>query len=379
MYNKTFHFEIRDLLTQFIAAMDDVVIGRYDKNRNKHETIKVRYVHAPKERVIYDIVNKSQNITVPVISISITSIQRDVNRVFNKIDGLYAPINKNRFDSTVIGMPIPVDLSIAMSIITNYQSDMDQIISNFVPYSNPYIVICWKIPKEFGIEYVEEIRSTVIWDGTINLEYPIDIESTGKPRFVANTNFTIKGWLFPQEPDNLIKNIYFVKSNFRTTSKLDLSYDQINALSAEGLQYDALTNIRKETEMVSVSGVPYVTNLYMNTSAGPNLLLDTNVIIGNKNSFLILGKNFNYTTNVLISSNSSTFYNNLTTFNYEYYPEIRGFILPKTFYKILNKNSIYITLPNLTENADMNFVVTNFIGWSDTNSINTNLVYISGL
>jgi hypothetical protein len=41
------------------------------------------------------------------------------------------------------------------SIITNYQSDMDQILSNFVPYSNPYIVICWKIPEEFGIKEQE--------------------------------------------------------------------------------------------------------------------------------------------------------------------------------------------------------------------------------
>jgi hypothetical protein len=48
MHNKTFNFEIRDLLTQFIAAMDDVVISRYNKEREEKERIKVRYVHAPK-------------------------------------------------------------------------------------------------------------------------------------------------------------------------------------------------------------------------------------------------------------------------------------------------------------------------------------------
>jgi hypothetical protein len=382
MFNKTFHFEIQDLLTQFIAAMDDVVIGRYNKNREQKEKIKVRYVHAPKERVLFDIVNKAQNITLPVISVALESVSRDQNRVFNKIDGMYAPIGKNIYgrDTAFIAMPIPVDLNVSLSIITNYQSDMDQILSNFVPYSNPYIVICWKIPEEFGIKDTEEIRSVVMWDGNINLEYPKDLEPGTKPRFVANTSFLIKGWLFPQETEDYAKNIYFVKSNFRTTSQLLLNYDQIASLSAEAAVYDTLTNTLKETEFVNLSGSPYITNLYMNTSGGPIELVGGNVIIGSfRNTFTILGKNFDTTSHVLISSDSSTFYTNYSAFGYTYYPTVSGFILPKVNYKILNKNAIFLSIPFAKDTANINFVVLNSIGWKDTNSINTNLLYISGI
>ena len=382
MFDKAFHFEVHDLLTQFIAAMDDVVIGRYNKNREKKEELKVRYVHAPKERVLYDIVNKAQNITVPVISVSITSLQRDVSRVFNKIDGLYAPVNKNPkgINTARIPMPVPVNLSLALTIITNYQSDMDQIISNFVPYSNPYIIICWKIPEEFGVESLQEIRSEVLWDGNISMDYPIEMEAGTKPRFTATTNFTIKGWLFPASGDDYYKNIYFVKSNFRTTSKLKLDYDSITSLSTEAAEYDSINGLLKETEFAPISGSPYITNLYTHTSGGPTDVYGDKAILGNTNPIIILGKNFNYTTHVLLSSNLSTLYTNHSTFNFKHYPTIDGFVLPTTSYKIMSKNAIYINLPVLSGSAvNINFVVVNDIGWKDTNSINTNLVYISGV
>ena len=35
MKNGAFHFEIKNLLMQFIAAFDDTVISRYNKNREK--------------------------------------------------------------------------------------------------------------------------------------------------------------------------------------------------------------------------------------------------------------------------------------------------------------------------------------------------------
>jgi len=382
MFDKAFHFEVHDLLTQFIAAMDDVVIGRYNKNREKKEELKVRYVHAPKERVLFDIINKAQNITVPVISVSITSLQRDVGRVFNKIDGLYAPVGRNEKGTNTarIPMPVPVNLSLALSIITNYQSDMDQIISNFVPYSNPYIIICWKIPEEFGVESLQEIRSEVLWDGNISMDYPIEMEAGTKPRFTATTNFTIKGWLFPASGDDYYKNIYFVKSNFRTTSKLKLDYDSLASLSTEAAEYDSINGVLKETEFAPISGSPYITNLYMHTSSGPMDVNGNKAIIGNSSPIIILGKNFNYTTHVLLSSNLSTLYTNHSTFNFKYYPTINGFDLPTTNYKVMSKNAIYINLPFLSgDKVNVNFVVVNDIGWKDTNSINTNLIYISGV
>lgn len=374
MQNKTHHFEIHDLLTQFVAAMDDVVISRYNKQREEKERIKVRYIHAPKERVLYDLVNKAQNITLPVISVSINSIQRDESRVFNKIDGFFEPVSRNTQNRLTarISMPVPVNLSVSVSIIANYQTDLEQILSNFVPYSNPYIIISWKTPKEFQVQNLEEIRSEVLWDGSISLEYPTDIDSGTKARFTATTSFTIKGWIFPAAMDELYKNIYFVDSNFRLTDKFNFNYDSYSTdLSA----INGLT----ETEVVSISGAPLLTNIYLNEEHGPTELSGRHTIVGNRNSLVILGQNFQYTTGILVSSNSNSFYTNLTSLSYTYYPTVRGFILPAQNYKVMNKNAIHITLPNFNKNAKINFVVLNTIGWKDTNSIDTSFYYISSV
>ena len=89
MKGDPFYFEIKDVLTQFIAAFDDVVISRYNKERVIKDKIQVRYVYAPKQRVLHDLVNKAKHITLPAIAVSISSIKRDEKRVFNKLSGSY--------------------------------------------------------------------------------------------------------------------------------------------------------------------------------------------------------------------------------------------------------------------------------------------------
>ena len=133
MKNRAFHFEIKDLLTQFVAAFDDTVISRYNKSRQKKNNIEVRYVFAPKQRVLYDIVNKAQNLTLPVVAINLTGITRDESRVFNKLAP--ADIPAQQIEAPNAGskflMPVPVNLEVSMSILARYMQDVDQIVSNF--------------------------------------------------------------------------------------------------------------------------------------------------------------------------------------------------------------------------------------------------------
>lgn len=78
---------------------------------------------------------------------------------------------------------------------------MDQIISNFVPFCNPYVVISWKVPEAFKLSVGQEIRSEVLWDGSVAVNYPTELTSSQKARVTADTTFTIKGWLFKDTTD----------------------------------------------------------------------------------------------------------------------------------------------------------------------------------
>jgi hypothetical protein len=220
MKNYTFAWEIQTLLEQFVSAFNDVIIKRYDKNKNAiapTSGFKVRYIYAPKQRVINSLTTPAPGgITAPVIAVNITSISRDNSRVFNKHEGFdvaYVPNDGSGTYVKNIHQPVPINISVNMTILTKYQSDMDQILTNFIPYCDPYVIISWKLPAVSKSSIPYEIRSEILWSGNVNLNYPTDISPTQAFRLTADTSFTIKGWLF-KKMDETINKIYTIQSDY---------------------------------------------------------------------------------------------------------------------------------------------------------------------
>ena len=221
MKNESFYFEVKDIITQFVAAFNDIVIKRYNKDKSVADQIKVRFTYAPKERVLHDLVNKSQHLTLPAVAVSISSIERDSERVFNKILGTFDNPTFST-ESKHLPAPVPINISVNMSILAKFQTDMDQILSNFIPYSNPYIIISWPVPLDLtGLTDLREIRSEVLWSGSVSMEYPVEQQPTQPARITADTSFTIKGCLFPYKPVTTVKNIYYVNTHVTAVTGLE--------------------------------------------------------------------------------------------------------------------------------------------------------------
>ena len=91
-------------------------------------------MYAPKTRVFNYLNNPAPGgLTVPVIGVNINSITRDNTRVFNKNEGFRVPYSNEEdslpYDKKIL-QPVPVNIGVSMTIVTKYQNDMDQIISN---------------------------------------------------------------------------------------------------------------------------------------------------------------------------------------------------------------------------------------------------------
>ena len=71
----------------------------------------------------------------------------------------------------------------------------------------------WIVPTSQNLASNYEIRSEVLWSGDISLDYPIEVSGTQPARVIANTSFTIKGWLFRGPVDD-VKNIFTIDQNF---------------------------------------------------------------------------------------------------------------------------------------------------------------------
>ena len=379
MKNRAFHFEIKNLLTQFVAAFDDTVISRFDKNRNAKSNIDVRYVFAPKQRVMYDIVNKAQNITLPVVAINLDSISRDESRVFNKLNAALIPATESEYSksSSKFLMPVPVNLEVSMSILARYMQDVDQIISNFVPYNNPYIILTWKVPEEYGASYDQEIRSEVLWSGSLNYSTPTDTTFSEKFRITVDTSFTIKGWLFPEEKEN-VGNIYKIDNNFiavdlqnRIFSPLD---QQISNKTYTEQGYGALSGYDSTvptnySETITVSGIPEFTNIFYTTSGVfEQLRSTTNVISSQTNNFLLYGKALDYSNSLYISANKLAFFTDYQQITSAKLDTISAYKLDDSLYNIATDNLVSISLPTstLSGSGKFTFVTANEAGWASS-------------
>ncbi len=374
MKKYTYNFEIKDLLTQFIAAFDDTVIKRYNKNREAEQEIAVRYVMAPKQRIMYDIINKAQNLKLPVVSVDLAGVSYDTERVFNKLDNFD---NYGEGTASAINTPVPVNLEVNMSILCRYMSDMDQILSNFVPYTNPYIVLAWREPVDQALLSAGEvpfnpieIRSEVLWSQNISMNSPTDTTYSEKFRIVADTSFTIKGWMFRNENDRS-NPIYFIDMNFINADKGYSFTPAITSVDYESF-YDSLT-ADAEIETLSLSGYPFTDSVFYNASGYP-MPIDSPVTITtqakqlNKGTFTLIGQNYDETEFVLLSS-TSALTDVLTSVPTTYTGTIEGYLLPLSSYTVQSDTVMNINLSNLNTSGTFQVVVKNPAGWTSTGDL----------
>ena len=368
MKNRAFSWEIHDIIAQFMAAFDDVVIGRYNRQREEKDRIEVGYVYQPKRRVVHDLQNRAQNLKLPMVAVTIGGISRNSNRSFNKIEGFTYPgtrtPNTNTATSPRIPSPVPIDITINMSIIASYQTDIDQIISNFAAYANPYITITWEVPDDVGLPASMPINSKVEWSGNINLEYNNDINYSNRSVITADTTFTVEGWLFKEAVDPL-DNIFKITRNFYSNQNLSagnfITYDDYFTLSGADPVFDSVT----------LSAMPEITNVYYSiSSANDSINLDNkgeyilqpSIYDG---SIILYGKRFDDLEYVLLSS-YETIYNPLTTLTgFEYFPDVNGSVLPLSSYRVITDNVIEIILPAISAGS-FDIITTTAAGWSTT-------------
>ena len=295
--NYTFHFEVEDILQQFAAALNDIIVKRYNISRAAEDQIRVNFVYAPKTRTLNEIINKAQHTKMPCISISIASIRRNSNRVFNKIDGSWWADTLSRTPSAAkwinLLQPVPIDIAVNVSILSRFQTDVDQILANFIPYSDPYFVISWRWPDIIPFSDFE-IRSHVKWGENVNFQYPVDISKEQAYWTNADTSFTIESWMFKNQPPDG-KPIYVIDHSFTAVSGMD-DYNVMKSFE-DGFNTDYRVISARPQSMLVDPAYAYMGN----------------VTIPYEKDFIVMGKQMDLINTVYLSSNDWSMFNYSTT------------------------------------------------------------------
>lgn len=337
MRSYTFQFEVERLVTMFISAMDDIIIKRHNVHKNARDQIKVRFVYAPKQRVLHDLLDRAQNLQLPVAAVSIGGISRDGNRVFNKIAGSSYLATDPRQKKKLL-QPVPIDLTLNVSFLTRYQSDMDQCISNFLPYCDPYFVISWRVPDMPE----HEIRSKVEWSGSINFDYPMELQATSVARVRADTSFTLKGWIFKSFPKEDEGEILTINTDFTTLNELTSKY------SLESLNED-------DTKRITLSAFPQ-----------PKFIDTLSVPTSSTNTINLFGSSFFNVKNVYLSGSVNGVLQAPFASNPKLSATFSPFTalkLPLSSFTVIDDNQLVFSVSDLTTPGVIDIIVENQAGY----------------
>lgn len=194
-YNK----EIKVATAQVLDVFNNIEIERLDKVGNLQKTISVPCLYGSRSRILKSLENRAATLKPPLLALSIVDFSRDIQRVHSVNEGLIFQPSTNTYEIRH-NVGLPVNISYELYIVTKFQDDLDQILSNFVANMNPDIYVVWNYP----LDPTKNIKSQLIWSDSISIQYPIEINENDPYRILATTNFLFKTWLFPGEAEAAI-------------------------------------------------------------------------------------------------------------------------------------------------------------------------------
>lgn len=338
MQKQPYYFELEDQLKMLLYAIDGCIAKRYTKDRVPQDQIQVRYVYASKQRALHDTLNKAQHITLPAVAYWVKSIRIDTKRLFNKLDGSDQVINGTLKH---IPQPLPVNIDVDLSILTKYQSDIDQILSNLISYFQPYIVISW---NRFNLPN-HELRSKVIWNGNVNMTFPVDINENQATRFTGDTSFTIEGWIFKEDED--------ASGEIRV---IDASFSALSSIANNITYLESQVN-SENTEYMTISGNPVIVSAYpynVNADIGYNISVYGNFLRGISAAYLSSNDAYPSLSSTLIDYFSAS--PTLSADN----PPFFGF---EVDFFVNSENAITITIPPALSAGHFDVIFLNRVGY----------------
>lgn len=215
MKYRSYNFETKIATGLFANLFNDIEIVRYDgKRQSDGTTIKIPVVIATRSRALKELENPNKTLKVPLISIAKESYERDSQRMVELYEHLtdvpegYTRHNKMR--------GIPINITFTVAAIARYDSDLDQIMQNFIPFFKPDVFVSWKHPHNKEIE----IKSQVVWNGNINYQSPVDITTNTNELYQFETEFVFKTYFFAGNSDDeyddgpLIKTVNVTGNEF---------------------------------------------------------------------------------------------------------------------------------------------------------------------
>lgn len=216
-YYRSYQKEVKLAIASVISVFNTVTISRFDKNGKVTKDIKVPCKYAQENQIIKSIRDKNKVQSLPVITVTRTSLERDTERVVDLNNPVLfqgrlfseAQINakgltdQQRSDRRLSydfrkNNPQPMKIGFKVTIFTQYEEDLWQIESNLAPFISPYVVVSSYHPYD----RTQIIRTKITCDGRFNEEITEEQDIQAMNIYKASLDVVYLGYIwFGNEKD----------------------------------------------------------------------------------------------------------------------------------------------------------------------------------
>ena len=199
----------------------DLLLSRLFKNISIVRTVNgkksqylVKCIRGNRSRIFKNLQNPTKRgmYSYPMIIYTRTGIARDPERVSSLHNEIIRSGNSKMINFNLLA-PNPVNIDYSLTIVSNFASDNDLIMGNFIPFFNSDLFVTSKHPKFAGLTY----NSQIIMGDSISEEHPEELTNDAEDITATTFNFTFKTYIFGGN-DRTIAGVHRVDGDDGTSS-----------------------------------------------------------------------------------------------------------------------------------------------------------------
>lgn len=151
--NYYYHQIIRKTIIGFGTLFNDIEVRKEDANGNVVSAMKVPLAYGPTQKFLARIeqqpdLNKKRTITLPRLAFEMKGIQYDPSRKSSVTQTFKAVDSNSRLQK--VFMPVPYNIKFELSIMTQTQEDVLEIIEQILPYFQPAFNVTINLVESIG-------------------------------------------------------------------------------------------------------------------------------------------------------------------------------------------------------------------------------------
>lgn len=220
-----YHEIVKKTIIAFGTLFNNINIKHEKQDGSDYSIIKVPIAYGPIEKFLARLeqkpdLRKRVLITLPRLAFEMTNIQYDASRKVSTLQTFKALSSSDNKVVNKVYMPVPYNIGIQLSIMTQYNDDALQIVEQILPYFQPSFNLTIDLIQSIG-----EKRDIPIILESIDFKDNYESNFDEKRIIIYNLNFTTKTYLFGPIGNNtegLIKKVqvdYYTDVNTKNASR----------------------------------------------------------------------------------------------------------------------------------------------------------------